>query len=62
MKEGYIIPFTKAPAAYEEPDNASASKDPGFVRQAVTDLKTLEIIQFKKENHTHIEHKPILDV
>ncbi|XP_045028545.1 uncharacterized protein LOC116931312 [Daphnia magna] len=45
LEEGYIIPFTKAPAAYEEPNNASANKDPVFVHQAVTELATLGIIQ-----------------
>lgn len=49
LEEGYIIPFTKAPAAYEEPNNASANKDPVFVHQAVTELATLGIIQFTKE-------------
>ena len=49
LEEGYIISFTKALAVYEEPNNASANKDPVFVHQAETELATLGIIQFTKE-------------
>ena len=49
LEGGYIIPFTKAPAVYEEPNNSSANKDPVFVHQAATELATLGIIQFTKK-------------
>jgi hypothetical protein len=49
LEKGYVIPFEKAPAEYDEDNNLSAKKQMEFVRQSVMDLKSAGIVKFVDE-------------
>jgi hypothetical protein len=49
LEHGYIIPFTKSPPEYEEPNNKSALREQDFVYQAVLKLKETGVIGFVSE-------------
>ena len=46
LEEGYVIPFTKPPPAYEGPNNASANQNMSFVYQYIAHLKEMGVISF----------------